>query len=348
VSSPAPAFSEFRPLSTGELMDRAVAFWRSHWKPLFQLYLAFQLAAYALLKLLLWAMRVWFPLLQDGLALASALKNDPTEVVRQSVIGVATIVPIFTVYAWVLWIASIAGARYVIGECLGQKPSPAGSIRYAFARLGAATRALILLALLSTAVCLLSGLALSVVVIFASVVGAGGGALSGTAGVLIVLMGGAVGFFAFALGFLWYVLRFLLIAPVLAVEDLSAVASIQRSGQLMSGKIGPGVMNGVKVRATVLITAMMLVVLVVTSLGAIPSMVLTFAYAKHLNVISGGSSTVPELFLIPAELFHVGVQSLFAPLYIALASIFYLDMRVRREGLDLELKLDALRGGGAR
>jgi hypothetical protein len=234
----------------------------------------------------------------------------------------------------------------VIGECLGQKPSPGGSIRYAFARLGAATRALILLALLSTAVCLLSGLALSVVMIFASVVGTGGGALGGTAGVLIVLMGAAVGFFAFALGFLWYVLRFLLIAPVLAVEELSAVASIQRSGKLMSGKIGPGVMNGVKVRATVLITAMMLVVLVVTSLGAIPSMVLTFAYAK--DGIFGGSSAVPELFLIPAELFHVGVQSLFAPLYIALASIFYLDMRARREGLDLELKLDALRGGGAR
>ncbi|HXN41819.1 MAG TPA: hypothetical protein VN918_08540 [Myxococcaceae bacterium] len=115
----------------------------------------------------------------------------------------------------------------------------------------------------------------------------------------------------------------------------------------MSGRIGPGVMTGVKVRATVLITAMMLVVLVVTSLGSIPSVFLTLAYAKRDGIFAV-SSAVPELFLIPAELFHVGVQSLFGPLYIALASIFYLDMRARREGLDLELKLNGLKEGAAR
>ncbi|HXN41818.1 MAG TPA: hypothetical protein VN918_08535 [Myxococcaceae bacterium] len=184
MSTSAPAFSEFRPLSTGELMDRAVGFWRSHWKPLFQLYLGFQLAGYALLKLLLWAMRARFPLLQDGLALSTAARNDPTEVVRQSAVGVGTTVAIFTVYAWVIWFASIAGARYVVGECLNQEPSPAGSIRYAFARVGPATRSLILMVFLSIAVALLFGFLTTMVIgLVAYVLGRGGG--GGGAGVLL-------------------------------------------------------------------------------------------------------------------------------------------------------------------
>ena len=320
-------------------MDRAVGFWRSHWKPLFQLYLGFQLAGYALLKLLLWAMRAWFPLLQDALAFSAAARSDPTEVVRQSAVGVGTTIAIFTVYAWVIWFASIAGARYVVGECLNQKPSPAGSIRYAFTRLGAATWSLLLLALISAAACLVLGTAMSVAIFVGVMLTSKG---------FIAFLGTAAGFFAFAVGFLWFVLRFLLIAPVLAVEELGAIASIKRSGQLMSGRIGPGVMTGVKVRATVLITAMMLVVLVVTSLGSIPSVFLTLAYARRPDGLFAVSSAVPEFFLIPAELFHVGVQSLFGPLYIALASIFYLDMRARREGLDLELKLNGLKEGAVR
>ena len=180
---------------------------------------------------------------------------------------------------------------------------------------------------------------------FASLFGKGSG---GAAGVVFVLGGTAVACFIFVVGFLWFMLRFTLISPVLAVEGLGASASIKRSGELMSGRLGPGVMNGVKVRATILITAMMLVVLVVTSLGSIPSVFLTLAYARDSEGIFAVSRGVPEIFLIPAELFHVGVQSLFAPLYAALVSIFYLDMRVRREGLDLELKMRELTGGGAR
>src|SRR5260370_2834565 len=217
-------------------------------------------------------MRAWFALLQDGLALATAARNDPTEVVRQSAVAVGTSVAIFTVYAWVIWFASIAGARYVVGECLSQKPSPAGSIRYAFTRLGTATRSLFLLALISAVACLVLGTAMSVALFVGMMLSSKG---------LIVFFGTMVGFFAFAVGFLWFLLLFLLIAPVLAMEELGAMASIKRSGQLMTGRIGPGVMSAVKVRATVLITAMMLVVLVGTSLGSIPSVFLTLAYAKR-------------------------------------------------------------------
>ncbi len=316
-------------------MDRAASFWRSHWKALFQLYLAFHLAGYVLLKLLVWAMRTWFPLLEGGLALASAMERNPIEVARQFAVGAAMGVPVLCAYVWVLWVASIAASRYVLRESLGETPSVGGSVRYAFVRLGPATRSLVLVMLLVIAVCI------AVVIAVAFPIGLGAALLGSRAGVLFALLGFVAGFFLFLLAFLWFVLRFLLIAPVLAMEDLGAVASLKRCGQLVSGRIAPGFINRVKVRATVLVTVMMLVLLVVTSLGIIPSMFVTFSYSKLWDPAHYSPSSVPERLLIPAELFQVAVQSLFGPLYIALACMFYLDMRVRREGLDLELKLEA-------
>jgi hypothetical protein len=324
----------------GELMDRAAGFWRSHWKALFQLYLAFHLTGYVLLKLLVWAMRTWFPLL-EGLAFTHAVEHAPIEVARQVAIGAAVAVPVLCAYVWVLWLAAIAASRYVVRESLGQSTSAAESVRYAFARLGPANRSLVLVALLVAAVCF------GVVIIVAIPIGVGAAFLGSGAGVLLALLAFAASFFLFLLAFWWFVLRFLLIAPVLAVEDRGAVASLRRCGQLVSGRIGPGLMNIVKVRATVLVTVMMLVLLVVTSLGSLPSMLVTFAYSKPWDPAHYSPGLVPERLLIPAELFQVAVQALFGPLYIALGCLFYLDMRVRREGLDLELKLEAMEAAKA-
>ncbi len=320
----------------GELMDRAAGLWRSHWRPLFQLYLGFQLAGFAVMKLLVWAMRSWFPLFEGGFALASALKDNAPEVVRQSGIGVAIGLPIFGLYAWLLWLAWIATCRYVIGECLGESPSTGASARYAFKRVGPATRTLALLTLFTAAAGTLAMLAFALA--------AGAGAFIAPHAVLFALLAIAVWVFVL-LGFLWYCLRFCLIAPVLAAEELGAVASIRRSARLVSGRIGPGVINRVKVRAAVVISVMTLVILVVTSLGSLPAAFVAFAYSKAWNPAEYNPSAVPEYLLVPAQLLQVGVQSLFGPLSLALAAIFYLDMRVRREGVDLELKLRASSGG---
>jgi hypothetical protein len=327
----------------GELLDRSAGFWRSHWKQLFQLYVPFHLTGYLLLKLVVLAMRSWFPLFQGGLALTSAIQHNPIEVVRQAAVGASIGVPIFALYVWVVWLASVAGSRYVIRVCLGDVPSAGGSVRYAFSRLGPATGSLLLMALLTFAVFLLTAIVGFVLWLGAAMLST---LLPKNVGfgfqAAVILLGFGSGLLVFFVGLLWFVLRFLLIAAVLAVEDLGAVASLKRCGQLVSGRIGPGFMDRVKVRATVLVTVMMLVLIVVTSLGSLPSIFVTFAYSKPWDLAQYNPSAVPERLLIPAELLHVGVQSLFMPLYMALACIFYLDMRVRREGLDLELRLEAL------
>jgi hypothetical protein len=43
--------------------------------------------------------------------------------------------------------------------------------------------------------------------------------------------------------------------------------------------------------------------------------------------------------MVPIELVQVLAKGLFGPIAWVLASVFYLDLRVRKEGLDLELSL---------
>src|SRR5262249_23866887 len=135
-----------------------------------------------------------------GLELKSAMQHNPIEIVRQGAVGASIGVPIFTLYIWVLWLASIAGSRYVIRMCLGDAPSTGGSVRYAFARVGPATAALVLVILLTLGVALLTAF----VGFFLSGLGA---AMLPTllpsnfrlcAGVLLVLFGLGLGFFVFS------------------------------------------------------------------------------------------------------------------------------------------------------
>ena len=59
-----------RPLGLGELIDRSINFWRAHWKPLFQLLLAFQLVEGIVLAGAQGVGRAFFPLASDPAAIA--------------------------------------------------------------------------------------------------------------------------------------------------------------------------------------------------------------------------------------------------------------------------------------
>ncbi|MFY0577660.1 hypothetical protein ACN28S_28070 [Cystobacter fuscus] len=94
-----------------------------------------------------------------------------------------------------------------------------------------------------------------------------------------LLIGGVI---VVSLGFvgalLWYLLRFSLLAPVLAMEDLSAARSFRRSGELLSGRVEPGFIGRVTVRAMLLVTVVSLILLAVSALFGLPALVVQFAY----------------------------------------------------------------------
>ncbi len=45
-----PSMEPLRPLTLGEIIDRAVSFWRTRWRPLFLIYLGWALGGYAAFK----------------------------------------------------------------------------------------------------------------------------------------------------------------------------------------------------------------------------------------------------------------------------------------------------------
>ncbi|HYV46340.1 MAG TPA: hypothetical protein VFA20_15835, partial [Myxococcaceae bacterium] len=141
-------------------------------------------------------------------------------------------------------------------------------------------------------------------------------------------------------GLLWCVLRFLLTCQVLAVEDVSGLQAIRRSGGLISGRVGPGFLGWVKVRATILVTVVALLVFVVMLVSGLPALVVQVSYGNLFDPTHATPQAIPQGMLVPAELIEVLVQAVFSPMYIAFAGLFYADMRVRREGLDLELALE--------
>ncbi len=100
-------------------------------------------------------------------------------------------------------------------------------------------------------------------------------------------------------------------------------------------------MNRVKVRATVLITVVAAIVTAVGVVAGLPTLFLQFTYGHLFDPARADPDAVPLSLLIPAELLQIFAQSAVGPLYVIFGVMFYLDLRVRREGLDLELKLDA-------
>ncbi len=95
-------------------------------------------------------------------------------------------------------------------------------------------------------------------------------------------------------------LRFFLTSQLVAVEDLPLWRLFVRSGQLTSGRVGPGLGGLVKARLTVLLTVMGMVILIVSLVGNIPALGLQVAYAPSLVRLD--PALVPVGLLVPAEL----------------------------------------------
>src|SRR5512146_1204731 len=113
-----PSPPELRPLRMGELIDRAARFWRANLGPLFQLYLAVQLAIFGAVKLLELAMKRWFPLFR-GAAFQRAVEADPGVVLRQLpalAMGVAGFgLAVFTLQ----WLVEVGATRFAVDRLLG-------------------------------------------------------------------------------------------------------------------------------------------------------------------------------------------------------------------------------------
>ena len=332
----APTTPDLRPLAIGELIDRSAQLWRSHFGALFRLYLGYGLSIFILQQLFRLAMKQWFPLVGGGPALIKALDQQPFEALRQYGLAAGPILIFLVLAFWGSWMVVVAGSHFAIRHRLGQSATLSEGFSRVRARLGALTGAFVL-----------SSLAWMLAMLLFSVPGL---AFAGVAGFAfrdnptlqgpVVALGMVVMLLGMLAAVLWYLLRFLFTGPVIAMEDVGAWAALRRSGELISGRIGKGILNRVKVRATLVLTIVFAILMVVGMVAGIPATILQFVYANPLDPVNADPNNIPQLLMIPAELLSIAAQAVFSPLYLVVAALFYVDMRVRREGLDLELQLE--------
>jgi hypothetical protein len=328
--------TQLRPLGLGEIIDRAASLWRANWKALFTLFLPFQLVGYIVFKSSLAAGRVAFPMMAgDALAL-EVLRTDPLAGLTQLLGFIAVVTGALLSSVLASQVASVGGTRLMFPRVTGQAaPDAQQSARFALARLGPTVGSFLLsvawtalVGLLALAPGLIAGAAAVLVrddhpvaTLALTVVAA---VLAGVASLLLLL---------------WFIIRFVLLGQVIAVEQAGALTAFRRSAALASGSVGPGLLGWVKARLTVLLTIMGGVLLMVSLVSALPTLVLGLLYGANLTIGHTVDDVVPQLILVPVQLVQVVLGALVAPLFEALKVMFYVDMRVRREGLDLELKL---------
>jgi hypothetical protein len=337
-----PGLKDLRPLALGELIDRSATFWRAHLKPLFILCFGFELANYILSKGVLVILERTSPVLQGGLELQARMQNDPTGVLGDFGVMMLASSALWVVLIWSYWLSTIAVSRYVVPVQLGESARPADGLRRGLRRLGPFTGAYLLTQLWWLGASLLSLLPGGLLF--------GGGLLLASAGansrlatvfsVVLLILGAIIGLLGWLAAIFWYFLRFALLAPVFAMEDLSAVGSFRRSGELISGRVEPGFMGRVKVRAMVLFTVVAGILIAVSFVSGLPAWIVRLSYGNPFDPAS--ANAIPQSILVPVELLQVVGQSFFTPLALVFSAMFYLDMRMRREGLDLERRLEAL------
>lgn len=332
------AMVDLRPLTLGEILDRSASFWRANWRALFKLFLGFQLAQWVVLKGAELVIRSYFPLARGGAATIEALKVEPTEALRQLLWAGGTVGGVMLIYLFVFNFAGMAASHFIWPRMLGRTSTIADAMRRAMTRMGTMVGFFALMLGWSLLVTVFLQIPAALGFVAAVAVG------EGVASVAFVALAALLSGFGMLLAILWFALRFLLGPQVLALEELGAWAVFKRCDALASGRITEGFLGLVKVRLAVLVTVMSVIIFSVSLVFGLPALVLQAIYGNIFDPQNATPDAVPQLILVPAQLLQVVAQAGIAPLYSVFAVVFYLDMRVRREGLDLELKMNEAQG----
>ena len=162
-----------------------------------------------------------------------------------------------------------------------------------------------------------------------------GASLDGPMAVAFVLFGFSGGLFV-ALGALLIVLlRYVLVPQIVMVEGLSGRRALARSAALMRGRAGQRVWDLPKMRGSILILVVQLVSNAVVLVVSAPQAVVSIA-SHELGAAPG------IILTLLAEVVALLGEAAVAPFGRLVLVRFYFDLRVRREGLDLELEARAL------
>ncbi|MFF2196777.1 hypothetical protein [Streptomyces sp. NPDC058157] len=297
-----PGVIPLRPLALGEILDGAVATLRGHWRSV----LSVSLVIAALSQIALVAVQ---RLTMDSITVPDAGSSaDPAETLRA--LGDAGPLYGFEYYLEILGLVLLTAllAPVVSRAVLGQASTPGSTLK--------AVRPLAPRMLALTGLLLLGALAAGVLPVLP-------GILLGSAALTVLGMLGSFVLLA------WFYVTFALAPPALMLERGTPVAALKRSAKLVKGSWWR--VFGISLLAWIMRTITAAVIL-------IPFAAITAVLAPGgLSSFADGSASREWTFLIVMGIGAVVGAAVTAPMQTGVTTLLYIDQRIRREALDLEL-----------
>jgi len=308
------------PLSLGEVLDRTFSHYREH----FLLFVGIM----ALPQVFIIGLNVLFQIVQSTAAgpvrTAQPTTAAPSGFVASSLIALA----VFLVAYFLVYSTALGATTYALSEVhLGHSTTIRSAYRVVRQKLGRLFNVAISVLIRILGVILLVGVVMGILAAIVTPVlsrsmGAAGGVLTGL-GMFFVFIAAAI------LGVI-LVLRYSVAVPALLLENVSARQAIKRSVLLSKGYLW---------RLFVVALLMGMIGFVVGLLFQAP-----FAIAIFGAAFKGHR---PELWLSIASVVSGGVgNAITAPLLVIGWAVAYYDMRVRKEGFDLQLMMSELDSAG--
>ncbi|WP_165954025.1 hypothetical protein, partial [Streptomyces sp. 8K308] len=311
--APKPGVIPLRPLGVGEILDGAVSTARAHWRTVLAIALPIAIVIQLLSSI---ALHTW---LSDSTGL-SALEDNPNptdEELRDalgdllgfgSVTGVATLLGNVLATAMLTIVVSraVLGRGVTVGEAWHDS-------RGRLARL----LGLVLL------VPLISVLAIVVPM-----------ALFGLGGTALIALGG----FGGVILAIWLWIQFSLAAPALMLERQGVIAAMRRSWKLVTGSWWR--VFGIQVLILVLLT-------IVGGIIEFPTTLIAEVVAGgDGGFLEGGLTEMSWSYLAISGVGAVIGSAITLPISAGVTALLYIDQRIRREALDIELARAAGLGDG--
>lgn len=308
------AVSRLRPFTTAELLDRSFQVYRRHFFPL-----------------VLFAGLIRLPAYIVGLSLAMATNSG-----LQSSSQIGFLILGFILFGCLVLLTEV-GTLGLTDYCgrlvLGATTSIKGSLLAVAQRLWSALGTVLLYFALITASFFVGALFLAVCV-FGLVYA---GFEPGLPLFSLLLLSGVISLIPFLVGYL----RLIEIYQAFSLDRLWGLDAIIRSNELASYNPGKGFWYWGGVRLSLLLLVVFVVGALLGALSQAPQ--LYGAISNSMRGVQGAAVLLeqPYIVIILTQVLSFMTESLVSPLSRLVTTLYYLDVRVRKEGLDIELMTQA-------
>ncbi|MEV6398350.1 hypothetical protein AB0M39_26840 [Streptomyces sp. NPDC051907] len=303
-----PGVIPLRPLGVGEILDGAVSTLRAHWRTVLGVTITVSVIS-EIANILVERYLLPEPPDVDPNASPSEALSQSVESLQSSLLAM---VPALIITLICTLITTAVLTVVISRSVLGRPVDLSDAWQEARPRLPQLLGLTVLLPLMSVGI-------MAVGFIPGVLIGGGGGAA-------LVVLGGLAG----CAVTLWLMIRFALASPALMLERQGIVQSLRRSAKLVQGAWW---------RTFGIIALTVLLTVLVTMIIAIPFTVIAFAVdgSSFSDLLSGTAPDFGWPFLIITGIGSVIAASITYPISAGVTVLLYVDQRIRREALDLDL-----------